>query len=112
VRLLNWSNATYPNWETVLTTTDAGANILLLSNLEQQANGGSENVGLQVNGTDPSAAACAASLVAVPSGSPASCVSPVLLGGSSAVQFRTYNTPGTPWGPSPVYSAEVDVLEF
>jgi len=76
------------------------------------ANNGTAGEGLQVYWTSQTAVPCAAALVAGPSGIPASCVSPVFVGGSSPLEFRTYNTPGTPWGASPAYSAEVDVLQF
>ena len=55
---------------------------------------------------------CAAALTAGPAGIPASCVSPVFVGSNSPLEFRTYNTTGNPWGPSPTYSVEVDVLQF
>jgi hypothetical protein len=110
--LLNWSNATYPNWQTLFTAGSAGANILLLSNVAQPANAGTVSEGLQVYWTNQTAVPCAAALTAGPSGNPGSCVSPVFVGGNSPLQFRTYNTPGSPWGSSPTYSAEVDVLQF
>lgn len=112
VNLLDWSNATYPNWQTLFTPGSAGANILLLSNIAQPANDGTVSEGLQVYWTKQTTVPCAATLTADPSGIPASCVSPVFIGGNSPVQFATYNITGSPWGPSPTYSAEVDVLQF
>ena len=110
--LLDWSNATYPNWQTLFTAGDAGSNVLLLSDVTQQANDGTVGEGLQVYWTKQTAVPCAAALTAGPSGIPASCVSPVFVGSNSPLQFRTYNSTGSPWGPSPTYSAEVDVLQF
>jgi hypothetical protein len=110
--LLDWSNATYPNWQTLFTAGSEGANILLLSDVTQPANGGTVSEGLQVYWTNQTAVPCAAALAASPSGIPASCISPVFVGSNSPLEFRTYNTTGTPWGPSPTYSAEVDVLQF
>jgi len=110
--LLDWSDATYPNWQTLFTAGSAGANILLLSDVTEPANNGTVGEGLQVHWTNQAAAPCAASLVAAPSGVPASCVSPVFVGSNSPLQLRTYNSTGVPWGPSPTYSAEVDVLQF
>ncbi len=110
--LLDWTAATYPNWEPVFTAGSAGANVLLLSNMTQLANNGTVNEGLQVGWTGQKSVPCAASLTANPSGLPASCMSPFFMGSNSTMQLRTYNTPGSPWGPSPTYSAEVDVLQF
>ena len=110
--LLDWSNATYPNWQTLFTAGSAGSNVLLLSDVTQQANEGTVGEGLQVYWTNQTAVPCAAALTAGPSGIPASCVSPVFVGSNSPLQFRTYNTTGFAWGPSPTYSAEVDVLQF
>ncbi len=110
--LLNWTNASYPNWQTLFTAGKAGANILLLSDITQLANDGTASEGLQVDVTLQAAVPCAAALVAGSSGISATCISPVFVGGGSPLQFRTYNTPGVPWGTSPTYSAEVDVLQF
>jgi len=110
--LLDWTNATYPNWQTLFTAGSAGSNILLLSEVTQSANDGIVGEGLQVHWTNQTAVPCAAALAAGPSGIPASCVSPVFVGSNSPLQFRTYNTTGLAWGPSPTYSAEVDVLQF
>ena len=110
--LLDWTNATYPNWQTLFTAGSAGSNILLLSEVTQSANDGIVGEGLQVHWTNQTAVPCAAALAAGPSGMPASCVSPIFVGSNSPLQFRTYNTTGLAWGPSPTYSAEVDVLQF
>jgi hypothetical protein len=112
MNLLNWTAATYPSWQTVFTAGSAGANVLLLSDVTQPANAGTAAEGLQVDGANQTAVACATALPAGPSGVPASCVSVVFVGGNSPLQFRTYNTTGNPWGLSPAYSAEVDVLQF
>ena len=112
--LLDQTSATYPNWQTLFTAGSAGANILLLRDVTQQANEGTVREGLDAYSTttNQTAVPCAAALVAGPSGVPASSVSPVFAGSGSSLQFRTYNTPGLEWGTSPTYSAEVDVLEF
>ena len=112
VNLLNWSNATYPNWQTLFTAGSAGANVLIMSDVTQPANSGTVGEGLQVFWTNQTSIPCAAALTAGPSGIPASCASPAFIGASSPLEFRTYNTTGNPWGPSPTYSAEVDVLLF
>src|SRR5450755_3909534 len=112
VNLLDWTNATYPGWQTVFTAGGAGANVLLLSDLTQPANSGTVSEGLQVYWTNQTTIPCAAALTATPSGVPASCVSPIFVGPNSPLQFRTYNSTGNPWGASPTYSAEVDALQF
>ena len=110
--LLDWTDATYPTLQTLLTAGSAGSNILLLSDVTELANSGTVSEGLQVYWTNQTSVPCAAALTANPTGTPASCVSPVFVGSNSPLEFRTYNTAGNPWGPSPAYSAEVDVLVF
>jgi hypothetical protein len=110
--LLDWSNATYPNWQTVFTAGIAGANVLLLGDVTQPANEGTAGVGLQIYWAKGATGGCASALVAAPSGIPATCVSPAFVGSDSPLQFGTYNTTGFEWGLSPTYSAEVDVLQF
>jgi len=112
--LLDWTSATYPLQLPLFPAGSAGANVLLLSEVAQQANDGTVGEGLEVycTTTNQTAVPCAAALVADPSGIPASSVSPVFVGSGSSLQFRTYNTPGLEWGPSPTYSAVVDVLQF
>lgn len=112
VNLLNWTDATYPSWQTLLTAGSAGSNLLLLSDVTQPDNDGTVSEGLQVYWTNQTTVPCAAALTAGPTGAPASCVSPIFVGSDSPLQFRTYNTTGSPWGISPTYSAEVDVLQF
>ncbi len=110
--LLDWTAATYPAWQTLFTAGSSGSNVLLLSDLTQPANTGEIAEGLQVDWTNRTTIPCAANLTASPSGVPASCVSSIFVGSNSPLQFRTYNLAGNPWGLSPMYSAEVDVLQF
>lgn len=110
--LLDWTAATYPSWQTVMTAGSTGANLLLLSNVTEAATTETVAEGLQLDWKDQTIVPCAANLTANPSGVPASCVSPVFIGSNSPLQFRTYNTTGSPWGLAPNYSAEVDVLQF
>jgi len=110
--LLSWTSATYPSWQTLFTAGSAGANVLLLGDVTQPANNGTVSEALQIYWAKEATGSCASALMAAPSGIPATCVSPVFVGSNSPLQFRTYNTTGFEWGPSPTYSAEVDVLQF
>ena len=110
--LLDWTSATYPSLQTIFTAGSAGANVLLLGDVTQTANDGTVSEGLQIYWAKDATGSCASAVVAGPSGIPATCVSPAFVGINSPLQLRTYNTTGTPWGPSPTYSAEVDVLQF
>jgi hypothetical protein len=112
VNLLDWGSATYPNWQTVFTAGSAGSNVLVLGDVTQPENDGTLSEGLQIYWAKDATGSCAPALVAGPSGIPASCVSAAFVGLNSPLQFRTYNTTGFPWGASPTYSAEVDVLQF
>jgi len=110
--LLDWTSASYPYWGTFFTAGSAGANVLLMSNVTLPANDGTVGEVLQVYWTNQTAVSCAAALVAGPSGNPASCIAPVFVGSDGTLQIRTYNSTGSPWGASPTYSAEVDMLQF
>lgn len=110
--LLDWTNATYPNLKTILTTGNQGANVVISSNIAERPNAGAVSEGLQVYWSNQTAVPCAAALSAGPLGVPARCASPALIAPNSPVQFRTYNTTGSPWGASPAYSTEVDVIVF
>ncbi len=50
VNLLNWSNATYPNWQALFTAGNAGANVLILSDVTQPANSGTVGKGYRFTG--------------------------------------------------------------
>ena len=110
--LLDWTNATYPNLKTVFTAGSNGSNVLISSNIAEKPNVGGVAEGLQVYWTNQTAVPCAAAISAGPSGAPAKCASVALIAPNSPVQLRTYNTPGAPWGTSPLYSAEIDVIQF
>ena len=73
--LLNWTSATYPNWQPpFFTAGSTGSNVLLMSNLAQPASAGPVGEGLQVDWTNQTSVPCAAALVANSSGIPASAV--------------------------------------
>jgi hypothetical protein len=109
--LLNWTSATYPAIETVFNPATSGRNVvLLMSNIAQLPNRGGVNE--QLYTFDQGPMPCGGAVNATPSGAPASCVGPVSVGVNVPLQFWTINSPGSPWGPSPTYTAEVDVLQF
>lgn len=110
--LLNWTDATYPDYKTVLTTGSSAANMLLASNLAEQPNRGGVSEQLYAYGYSGGPVPCAASLSAEDSGVPASCVSVFSVPADSPLYFRTANGGGQEWGASATYSAEVDVIQF
>jgi hypothetical protein len=110
--LLDWTDATDPNLQTVLTAGTNGANLLLAVNIAEWPNSGTISEGLLASWGNQAPGPCSAAIVAVPTGAPASCVAPLSLGSGGTLQFLTYNTPGQEWGASPTYSAEVDVIQF
>jgi hypothetical protein len=113
LNLLDWTNASYPYWQTVFTSGDSELHILVATNIAEQPNSGSveESLGITgVGGVDPSP--CPNGFLAAPSGSPIRCTLPFTVGANTAVQAWTVNQTGTPWGVSPEYSAEIDVLQF
>jgi hypothetical protein len=107
VNLIQWTNATYPNWKDM--NVDQGGPGILASNIAEVPNDGSLYEVLQVYWGTQGAVLCAASLGAPPSGAPAACASPFYLGGQ---EFRTLNGNPPFYGESPTYSVEVAVIEF
>ena len=70
--LLDWTSASYPNWQTLFSAGSAGSNVLLLSDVTERANDGTVSEGIQVYWTNQTAVPCATALAAGPSGVPAS----------------------------------------
>jgi hypothetical protein len=113
--LLEWTDATYPDLQTAFTAGASGAQILMASNIAEQPNAGSVAEQLYMpGGYGGGVIPCLSDQTAPPSGVPAPCVSPIPLGANGVLQFGTENQSGGSnlWGGSPLYSAEVDVLEF
>jgi hypothetical protein len=105
--LLRWTNATNPNYKTVLTAGSAAVHLLFAANVAEDPNAGTVNEGVGFL----SANTCG-SVLATPPGVPSTCVSPAVVSPGTSFQFDTFNSPGSPWGSSPTYSAEVDVIQF
>lgn len=111
--MLDWTNASYPNFETVFTNGGKLANLLVAANLAEQSNTGAKEEAFDVTGLSGlDAFPCPNGILATPSGSPVGCVLPFTIQANTPLQVRTANQSGTPWGPSPAYSAEIDVLQF
>lgn len=111
--MLEWSNASYPNFETVFFNVGSTIPVLIATNLAEQPNSGSVEESFDVTGVgeiDPFP--CPNGFPAGPSGSPVSCVLPFTVLDNTALQVRTVNQAGIPWGLSPIYSAEIAVLQF
>jgi hypothetical protein len=109
--LLNWTNATFPTLHTAFNPGTSGRNVvLLMSNIAEQPNHGLVDEELLTS--DQGLMPCSGAVAALPSGAPATCVGPANVAANVPLQFWTVNTPGSPWGASPTYSAEVDILQF
>jgi hypothetical protein len=109
--LLDWSNAMYPKVETAFNPGSTGRNVVLvMSNIAERFNSGSVNE--QLDTSDQGLMPCGGAISAAPSGAPGSCVGPAKVGANVPLEFWTSNSPGSPWGPSPTYTAEVDLLQF
>jgi hypothetical protein len=111
VNLLNWTSATYPAWETVFTPSNA-VNALVSWNIAEQPDGGLVEEAINFTGWGSVDDPCPAEYLADKAGDPASCVSPASVAANTAFQMRTTNQTGQAWGASPMYSAEVNVIQF
>ena len=101
--LIGWTDATDPNYKTVFTAGSSGASILMGANIAEQPNGGSVSEELNTPLGD---------VTAGPGGAPASETVPGSVAANAVFQILTLNTPGSPWGTAPAYSAETDVIQF
>lgn len=110
--LVDWTDATYPELKTVFVAGNAGANILLATNIAERPTNDLVSEGLLVYWNNETSMPCAASIAGGPSGAPGSCVSPVYIEPGGSLQFETYNQAGQKWGISPTYNSEVDVIQF
>lgn len=111
--LLHWTDATYPTLKTVFTAGSSGASVLLAENIAEQPNDG--KVDEELNAYLRSGALSCSPISAGAGGNPGSCVSPGLVPSGDSIVFETSNEGGgmgRQWGPSPPYSAEVDVIQF
>jgi hypothetical protein len=111
LNLLNWTNATYPAWETLFTPSIA-VNALVSWNIAEQPDGGSLKEAINFTGWGNVDDPCPTEYLADTAGDPASCVTLVSVAANTAFQIRTTNQTGQAWGTSPTYSAEVDVIQF
>ena len=111
--MLDWTNASYPSWETVFTngSDPSRVNFLVATNLAEQPNSGSVEEAMYINGFGGDRN-CQNGLVAEVDGDPAGCVMPLTVQPNASLQLKTANHSGSPWGLSPTYSAEIDVLQF
>ena len=111
--MLNWTNASYPNFETVFTNGAGPATVLIATNFAEQPNSGAVEEGFNVTGIGGvNPFPCPNGLLAGTGGIPVGCVLPFTVLPNTALQVRTINEKGSPWGRSPTYSVEVDVLQF
>lgn len=111
LNLLNWTNATYPNWETMFTPSNA-VNALFSWNIAEQPDGGSVEEAINLTGWGNVDFPCPTEYLADTAGDPSSCVTLATVAANTAFQMRTTNQTGQWWGTSPPYSAEVDVIQF
>lgn len=112
LNFVGWVNASYPNWRTVFTSGDSPVEVLTTTNFAERPNNGPVEEALDITGFSGLDDPCIAGQLADTAGDPASCVVPFAVQANTALQVRTANQTGSPWGLSPTYSAEIDVLRF
>jgi len=108
--LIDWTDATYPNYERVFSSSQF-VNVLIATNIAEVPNNGSVAEDLSVwTVEDKAMASYGCNLVAQPSGAPSACV--ILAPGSvSVVDYFTLNITAL-WGTSPTYNAEVAAIQY
>jgi len=110
--LLLWSNATYPNKQTVLTAPAADTSYLLRVNINEPANTSNDSMCVDIVSVDEYSRKQTQTACASDDGSPAMMTFPVRVKGGTSVQLVTYHFTPPKWGGSPTYNLTVDVIGF
>jgi hypothetical protein len=110
--LLLWSNATYPNRQSVFTAPSSDRSYLVRVNINEPANSSSDLMCVDILSTDEYSRDQKQTGCASPNGSPTMMVFPLRVKGGTAVQLVTYHLLPPKWGGSPTYNVTVDVIGF
>jgi len=110
--LLLWSNATYPNKQTVLTAPAADKSYLFRVNINEPANTSTDSMCVDILSVDEYSRNQTQTGCASPNGAPAMMTFPLRVKGGTSVQLVTYHFTPPKWGGSPTYNLTVDVIGF
>jgi hypothetical protein len=110
--LLLWSNATFPNRQSVFTAPDTDKSYLLRVNINEAANSTSDMMCVDIFSTDEYSRSQKQTGCAGPEGSPTMMLFPLRVKGGTTVQLVTYHFLPPKWGGSPTYNVTVDVIGF
>jgi len=110
--LLLWSNATYPNRQTVFTAPATDKSYLFRVNINEPANTSNDLMCVDILSTDEYSRSQTQTGCASPNGSPTMLLFPLRVKGGTTVQLMTYHLSPPKWGGSPTYNVTVDVIGF
>jgi len=110
--LLQWTNATYPNRQTVFTAPATDKSYLLRVNINEPANTGTDIMCLSILSTDEYSRSLTNTACANLDGAPAMMEFPLRVKAGTAVQLITFHAGLPMWGGSPTYNVTVDVIGF
>jgi hypothetical protein len=110
--LLLWSNATYPNQQSVLTAPATDKSYLFRVNINEPANTSNDLMCVDVLSVDEYSRNQTQTGCASPNGIPTMMLFPLRVKGGTSVQLVTYHLAPPKWGGSPTYNVTVDAIGF
>lgn len=110
--LLLWSNATYPNQQTVLTAPAIDKSYLFRVNINEPANTSSDLMCVDILSVDEYSRNQTQTGCASPNGSPTMMLFPLRVKAGTSVQLVSYHLVPPKWGGSPTYNVTVDAIGF
>jgi hypothetical protein len=110
--LLEWTNASYPNLQSVVTATGTDSSYLVRLSFDEIPNSASDVMCVDITSTDEYSRSQVQTGCANPNGVPTMMVFPLRVKAGTAVQLVTYHFAPPKWGASPAYNLTVDVVGF
>ena len=110
--LLHWTNASYPNLQSVVTAPSTDASYLVRIDFDEVPNTTSDVMCVDIISTDEYFRSQTQTGCANPNGVPTMMVFPLRVKGGTAVELVTYHFAPPKWGASPAYNLTVDVIGF
>jgi hypothetical protein len=110
--LLLWTNATYPNRQSVFTAGVSDKTYLFRVNIDEPANTSSDMMCVDILSTDEYSRSQTQTGCASPNGDPTIMLFPLRVKGGTTVQLVTYHFAPPKWGGSPTYNVTVDAIGF
>ena len=110
--LLQWTNASYPNLQSILTAPSVDKSYLVRVDFDEVPNSAGDVMCVDIISTDEYSRSQTQTGCANPNGVPTMMVFPIRVKAGATVQLMTYHFSPPKWGASPAYNLTVDVIGF